>query len=382
MFMCDTCQYSTEDKSNYNRHIRSKSHLVKEQEKLTGKTKEEDLKEQKRLEKAQKQLEKIQLDKEKFAIKMQLERDKMEAKAKADAVKAEAKAKAEAEKMELRRQESEKRYKLQAEQEERLREKQRVKAEALKKIEDEKLAILEAKQKQEEEDKQPYDVDYVFDETNFLNISKMMDFNFKHHMIPKHRKYFIHKLLKAFLDVPKLRCFRINSGNLEFYNSEWQTHSCGCVDDPELQYEMKDLLYHLINFSRCYPDYNQYRNPFRVEVENTLGESPTVRMKELKRILECNDVSFIDDKQKYERECQAERAEQSREEELQKSKNRDKEREQMRKLQEEQDRKDEYDLKNHIIPEISKFDFQFVVDNYRHYEKSLEIEPLENVVVS
>jgi hypothetical protein len=332
---------------------------VKEQEKLTGKTKEEDLKEQKRLEKAQKQLDKIQFEREKMANKMMLEREKME----------------------IKRLDNEKKHQIQAEREERMREKQRVKEEALKKIEDAKLAVLQAKQKQEEEDKQPYDIDYVFDETNFLNISKMMDFNFKHHMIPKHRKYFIHKLLKAFLDVPKLRCFRINSGNLEFYNSEWQTHSCGCVNDPELQYEMKDLLYHLINFSRNYPDYNQYRNPFRVEVENTLGESPTVRMKELKRILECNDVSFIDDKQKYERECQAERAEQSREEELQKSKNRDKEREEKRKLQDEQDRKDEYDLKNNIIPEISKFDFQFVVDNYRHYEKSLEIEPLENVVV-
>jgi len=396
MFMCDICQYNSEDKSNYNRHMKSKSHLVKEKEKITGKTKEENIKEQKRIEKAQKQLDKIQLEREKMAMKMQIERDKMEAKAKADAEKREAKAKADAEKMEakakadaekreakakadaekmeFKRQESEARNKIQEEREQRIRDKQRMKEEALKKIEEDKLAVLEAKKKQEEEDNKPYETDFVFDDTNFLTISKMMDFNFKHNMIPKHRKYLIHKLLKSMLDVPKLRCFRINNGNVEMFNGEWLSHSCGCVDDDDLKYNMKDILHYLINFAKNYPDYHQYRNPFRIEVENSLGQHDNVRLKELKRILECNDVSFIDEKMKMESEYQTEKAEQAAEEEIEKSKNRDKDRERRRRMQEEQDRKDEQDLRNNVAPDMSNFAFQFIIDGYKEYEKKLKEE--------
>jgi hypothetical protein len=167
MYNCEKCLYETDDKSKWERHVKTKKHnsvdVIKN--------------------------EKIQLEKDKLEYKrIQLELQK--------------------EKLELQKNKMEQK---------------RIKEEEEK---EQKRIKEETKRIKEEQKNNPIN----WDDLVYDNIKTDISFNFKNMILHKN-SYFFEELLISILKNPKLRCMRFKDNDLELFNEEWKTHMFPDDDD-------------------------------------------------------------------------------------------------------------------------------------------------------
>jgi hypothetical protein len=167
MYNCEKCNYETDDKSKWERHIKTKKHttidLIKN--------------------------DKLQLEKEKMEykrIQLELQKDKLEL---------------QKNKMEQKR---------------------------IKEEEEKEQKRIKEETKRIKEEKKNNSINW--DDLVYDNIKSDISFNFKSMVLYKN-SYFFEELLIAILKNPKLRCMRFKDNDLEIFNEEWKTHMIPDDDD-------------------------------------------------------------------------------------------------------------------------------------------------------
>lgn len=173
VFNCEKCLYETDDKSKWERHIKTKKHntidLIKN--------------------------DKLQLEKEKMEykrIQLELQKDKLEL---------------QKNKMEQKR---------------------------IKEEEEKEQKRIKEEEKRIKEEKKNNPINW--DDLVYDNIKSDISFNFKSMVLYKN-SYFFEELLIAILKNTKLRCMRFKDNDLELFNEEWKTHMFPDDDDLKYNIE-------------------------------------------------------------------------------------------------------------------------------------------------
>lgn len=263
VFSCINCNYETDDKSKWERHLLTKKHNTID---LTKN-------------------EKIQLQKDKLELqknKIELQRKKEENKRIKEEQKELRLNKKEHDhlalqhlKLEEKRMAQEKLIELQKNK----MEQKRIKEEEEK---EQKRIKEETKRIKEEEKNNPIN----FDDLVYDNIKTDISFNFKSMILYK-GPYFFEELLISILKNPKLRCMRVND-DLEIFNDEWKTHMI--PDDNDLKYDIEYVLERLKDIGSEFNDAIKYHHQYGIACNMPLNAG--VRLKTLKQIIKNASIGF------------------------------------------------------------------------------------------
>lgn len=264
VFSCVNCNYETDDKSKWERHLLTKKHNTID---LT------------KNEKIQLQKDKIQMQKD----KIELQRIKEENKRIKEEQKELRLNKKEQEhlalqhlKLEEKRIAQEKILELQKNKMEQKRIKEEEEKEQ-KRIKEEEKRILEEKKNN------PIN----WDDLVYDNIKSDISFNFKSMVIYKN-SYFFEELLIAILKNAKLRCMRFKDNELELFNEEWKTHMF--PDDDDLKYDINDVLERLKEIGSEFSDAIKHKHHYGLACNGCI--TPNIRLKTLTQIIKNASIGF------------------------------------------------------------------------------------------
>jgi hypothetical protein len=264
VFSCINCNYETDDKSKWERHLLTKKHNTID---LT------------KNEKIQLQKEKLELQKKKLElqkIKEENKRIKEEQKELRLNKKEQEHLALQHLKLEEKRIAQEKLLELQKNK----MEQKRIKEEEEK---EQKRIKEETKRIKEEQKNNPIN----WDDLVYDNIKTDISFNFKSMILHKN-SYFFEELLISILKNPKLRCMRFKDNDLELFNEEWKTHMF--PDDDDLKYDINDVLERLKEIGSEFSDAIKYKHQYGIACNMSMNEG--VRLKTLTQIIKNASIGF------------------------------------------------------------------------------------------